>query len=238
MNKCKSVDSRSDTGDLLSLLTFSKLVCSLFTAEEFRLCLLDKSKLCVQLCVHYHITSSVSEFNLRLTVCVCSAVFGADEDGVKRESVKKGDSVTLDTGVTDKHKINKILWMFRDDVIAVMYKNDETSYPDDERFRDRLKLDNQTGSLTINNTRVTDSGLYEAQINLNDGLSYKRFNVTVSAVPDPVLSPGAKAGIVVVVLLVFSAAAAAVYYRHRICDLKRLLAEVSERQSETGVKHV
>ncbi|XP_048054170.1 uncharacterized protein LOC125272997 isoform X2 [Megalobrama amblycephala] len=180
-------------------------------------------------------------FSIGLLILIM-CVFGADGDGVKRVSVMEGDSVTLDTGVTEMHRINRIQWMFGDDekVIAVMYENDKKiSYPlkDTERFGDRLKLDHQTGSLTINNMRITDSGDYEAQIDHStEGLSYKRFTVTVSG-PSPVLtegpSPGAKAGIAVVVLLVFSAVAAVFYYRHRICDLKRLLAEVSERQSET-----
>ncbi|XP_051760485.1 uncharacterized protein LOC127517971 isoform X4 [Ctenopharyngodon idella] len=148
-------------------------------------------------------------------------------------SVMEGDSVTLNT---EKHGITKVKWKFGDQVIAETFGKDKTIlYPNPtERFRDRLKLNDQTGSLTINNMRITDSGRYEVQIDHSDGISYKTFSVTVHAVPG--LSPGAKAGIVVVVLLlVLSAAAAAAvfYYRHRICDLKLLEAKISEQQSET-----
>ncbi|XP_051760720.1 uncharacterized protein LOC127517971 isoform X7 [Ctenopharyngodon idella] len=159
-----------------------------------------------------------------------TCVFGADGDEVETVSVMEGDSVTLDTRL--REKFNRIQWRFGDSgpIIAETDRN-KISYTDDERFRDRLKLNDQTGSLTINNTRNTDSGRYKLEINQNTRTLFKEFNVT--AVPG--LSPGAKAGIVVVVLLlVLSAAAAAVfYYRRRICDPKHLLAEISERQSKT-----
>ncbi|KAL0161219.1 hypothetical protein M9458_044944, partial [Cirrhinus mrigala] len=35
---------------------------------------------------------------------------------------------------------------------------------DTKTFRDRLKLDHQTGSLTIMNIRTTDSGVYRLRI--------------------------------------------------------------------------
>ncbi|XP_026109284.1 CD48 antigen-like [Carassius auratus] len=56
----------------------------------------------------------------------------------------------------------------------------------DERFRDRLKLDKQTGSLTITNITTQHAGDYQLEIN-GAKLSSKTFNVSVYAhlpVPD------------------------------------------------------
>ncbi|KAL0161736.1 hypothetical protein M9458_045461, partial [Cirrhinus mrigala] len=49
----------------------------------------------------------------------------------------------------------------------------------DVRFRDRLKLDNQTGSLTITNIRTTDSGDYKLQINSNTFSIIRTFSVAI-----------------------------------------------------------
>ncbi|XP_048054159.1 uncharacterized protein LOC125272989 isoform X2 [Megalobrama amblycephala] len=152
------------------------------------------------------------------TYSVTVHVFGADEDGVKRESVMEGDSVTL--GPRLREKFNLIKWRFgvSGSIIAETDGN-KISYTNDERFRDRLSLNNQTGSLTINNMRITDTGIYHLQIDHNSGTSNQIFSVTCV----PALSPVYVAAIVVVGLLVLSAAAvsAVLYYHHIFSELER-----------------
>ncbi len=86
--------------------------------------------------------------------------------GVEAEvSVMEGDSVSLHTGVkTDQQ--HTIRW-FYNNIRITQITGDQSKFCSDdlcpERFRDRLELD-QTGSLTIRNTRTTDSGDYHLQI--------------------------------------------------------------------------
>ncbi|KAK9951781.1 hypothetical protein ABG768_028214, partial [Culter alburnus] len=95
----------------------------------------------------------------RLTV---NGVVG-ETDGVKSVSmsVTEGQSVTLPMDA-EMHKDALMLWRFGDKGILLAKIDVETNEISlnnaDERFRDRLQL-NQTGSLTIKNTRTTDSGL-------------------------------------------------------------------------------
>ncbi|CAM4661558.1 unnamed protein product [Leuciscus chuanchicus] len=104
-------------------------------------------------------------------------------DEVKSVSVKEGDSVSLNSDLTEMKDDDVILWRFGDEntVIAVINKpNDRiTVYDDvlDGRFRDRLKLDNQTGSLTITNTTTEHDGDYQLMITRR--LSSKVFRVSV-----------------------------------------------------------
>ncbi|XP_048039088.1 uncharacterized protein LOC125263881, partial [Megalobrama amblycephala] len=97
---------------------------------------------------------------------------------------------------------------------------------DDERFKDSLELDNQTGSLTITNTRTEHAGLYEVQMRGSE--SSQRFLLSVNAVTDPGLSPGVITGICVVgVVVVLLLVAVVIYYQQRISKLQQV-AEVYE----------
>uniref|UniRef100_A0A8C1PDV1 Ig-like domain-containing protein n=1 Tax=Cyprinus carpio TaxID=7962 RepID=A0A8C1PDV1_CYPCA len=81
--------------------------------------------------------------------------------------VKEGESVTLNPDVRKNLKNDLMTWYFTDTLIAEITGHQSKICTDvqyEERFRDRLKLDHQTGSLTIMNIRTTDSGLYKLQI--------------------------------------------------------------------------
>ncbi len=99
-------------------------------------------------------------------------------------SVIEGNSVTLDSDLTEIHEDDDILWKFGADnsLIAEINRAKKIffTYDDvlDGRFRDRLKLDDQTGSLTITNITSENDGHYELEI---DGpmWSTKTFSVSV-----------------------------------------------------------
>ncbi|XP_077081804.1 uncharacterized protein LOC143735487 [Siphateles boraxobius] len=90
----------------------------------------------------------------------------------------EGDSVTLNTDVTETQQYLMIQWTFGSTRIAEVNRLTQTSSTYDERFRDRLNLD-QTGSLTITNIRSTDSGLYQLTI-VSGETKYTSFTVTVN----------------------------------------------------------
>ncbi len=105
----------------------------------------------------------------------------ADPVTVESASVLEGDSVALNSGFTEMMDDDVILWRFGDEntVIAQIDVMDGsmTVYDDvlDERFRDRLKLDHQTGSLIITNITTEHTGLYQLQTNSVS----KSFSLTV-----------------------------------------------------------
>jgi len=110
-------------------------------------------------------------------------VSGVDTDEVS-VSVMEGDSVTLHTGVQTNQQ-EKIRWYYNDIRIAQINGDqskictDVQCNEDTERFRDRLKLDHQTGSLTITHTTNTLSGVYKLKIISSSSDREKIYNVSV-----------------------------------------------------------
>ncbi|XP_058615510.1 uncharacterized protein LOC131529699 isoform X2 [Onychostoma macrolepis] len=109
----------------------------------------------------------------------------AERDEMKRKSVNEGESVTLDPGVI-KNPNDLMTWHFNDICIAELSEEPRMNCTDvqcingTERFRNRLKLDHQTGSLTITNITITDSGLYKLQISSSRFSITRSFSVTVT----------------------------------------------------------
>ncbi len=97
--------------------------------------------------------------------------------------MKERESVTLYTGVVNPDDL--MIWYFNDILITEITGDnkictDVQCKDGEERFRDRLRLD-QTGSLTIMNTRTTDSGLYTLQISSSgSSVIMRSFRVTVT----------------------------------------------------------
>ncbi|XP_058617303.1 SLAM family member 5-like isoform X2 [Onychostoma macrolepis] len=130
-------------------------------------------------------------FFLCLWIWISHGVFDVKTDEIKL-SVMEGDSVTLNTDVTEVQKNDHILWMFQinnsDTRVAEIHKQVVDMYDSNETFGDRLQMDSQTGSLTIRNIRTEHSGLYKLTI-IKAGVTYKRFSVAVYApLPIPVIT--------------------------------------------------
>ncbi|XP_042605286.1 uncharacterized protein LOC109066867 isoform X1 [Cyprinus carpio] len=106
---------------------------------------------------------SSSSDSIKIFRVAVNDVPAAQRDEKKTKSVVEGQSVTLDPDVT-KNPNDVMMWYFNDTLIAEI-TGDQSKICEDEqckeRFKNRLKLDNQSGSLTIMNTRITDSGDYK-----------------------------------------------------------------------------
>ncbi|XP_058624823.1 natural killer cell receptor 2B4-like [Onychostoma macrolepis] len=120
-----------------------------------------------------------------LFVCHLVGVSGVETDKTKSAEVMEGDSVTLHTDLTEIQGDDLILWTFgpKKTHIAKINRAHHEIFHDnvDGRFRDRLHLENQTGSLTITNTSTEHSGPYKIEIVSENQVSSKTFSVTVYA---------------------------------------------------------
>uniref|UniRef100_A0A8C1T9T5 Ig-like domain-containing protein n=1 Tax=Cyprinus carpio TaxID=7962 RepID=A0A8C1T9T5_CYPCA len=121
--------------------------------------------------------------NTKIFIVAVHGVSAAERHKMKTKSVKEGESVTLDTRVI-KNPHHSITWYFNGTLIAVITRDQSKICTDvqcKERFRDRLQLDHQTGSLTITNTRTTDSGLYKLQIRSSRFTIMRSFSVSAAS---------------------------------------------------------
>ncbi|XP_026103094.1 natural killer cell receptor 2B4-like [Carassius auratus] len=130
-----------------------------------------------------------------LWILITNGVFDVKTDEVKSSvqvPVTEGDSVSLNTDVKIQRD-DMIRWTFgpQNTRIAEIIKRDQINFifvSNDEIFRDKLQMDNQTGSLTIRNIRSEHSGLYELTV-ISGKTSLKSFSVTVYAsLPIPVIT--------------------------------------------------
>uniref|UniRef100_A0A8C2C170 Ig-like domain-containing protein n=1 Tax=Cyprinus carpio TaxID=7962 RepID=A0A8C2C170_CYPCA len=127
---------------------------------------------------------------LCLWILITNGVFDVKTDEVKSVSVLEGDYVSLNTDVKVQGD-DQIRWTFgpQNTRIAEIIKRDQINIifvSNDGRFRDKLLMDNQTGSLIIRNIRSEHTGLYKLLIIISGETSLKSFSVTVYA---PLASP-------------------------------------------------
>ncbi|XP_052445046.1 uncharacterized protein LOC127986822 isoform X2 [Carassius gibelio] len=150
--------------------------------------------------------SMILHRKLRINI---SGVFSAD--GVKPMSERNGDTVTLQTRITDITGDDVIEWTFgpqNTSVVKTDRENRRIIYNEhDVRFTNKLQLDIKTGDLKISNFKTDVAGVYHIKIIKRTYAIEKSFSVTVSAqsgAPSGIC--GAGVGLVVWAVTVFFAA--------------------------------
>uniref|UniRef100_A0A8C1HR81 Ig-like domain-containing protein n=1 Tax=Cyprinus carpio carpio TaxID=630221 RepID=A0A8C1HR81_CYPCA len=109
----------------------------------------------------------------------------------ERFSVMEGDSVTFYPDSNKLQPDDVIQWRFDNKHLCeARFSDEKTISCDDERFGERLKLDCQTGSLTVRNSSTKDTGHYEfTSYRSGNFETIKCFGATVySSLPVPDIS--------------------------------------------------
>nr|XP_055074528.1 uncharacterized protein LOC129454073 isoform X1 [Misgurnus anguillicaudatus] len=188
--------------------------------------------------VEINIDTETSYKRFDITVIESPRFINTEMSVVKSVSVTEGKSVTLQTDVklqTD----DLILWRFGDESILIAkgdIEDNKTSVydDDDERFRDRLKMNDQTGDLTITKSKTKHTGVYQLKISSNKQTLYKTFSVTVS---ESGLSSAVIIGLCVFFLLVGAGVIGLILYRRRISKLEYEVKLMSVVEGESVTLH-
>lgn len=102
---------------------------------------------------------------------------------IKEILVKEGDSLTLHPDHTEIQTADEGEWSFGDKGIIAKFNKNKSFFIDDKvldgRFKDRVMLSEETGSLTITNARTEHTGLYKLKIINRTGTSSFDYNVIV-----------------------------------------------------------
>lgn len=103
-------------------------------------------------------------------------------DEVKTVSVKKGDLFILRTGVLDIQEYDQISWKCRNGLIGEIKKgtNRFSLFSAGGIFEARLQPNEKTGSLSISDSRITDSGDYHLHMSSSTHTIQRNISVTVT----------------------------------------------------------
>ncbi|XP_066518020.1 CD48 antigen-like [Hoplias malabaricus] len=104
-----------------------------------------------------------------INLLLCCLLSTAGEEVVKLQELE-GNTVIIHTGLTAVQSDAHILWFYGPEkadiniVDSQVFRGETVIDYNTERFRDRLQLNRNSGSLTIRNISREDSGLYKLQI--------------------------------------------------------------------------
>ncbi|XP_065099471.1 uncharacterized protein [Paramisgurnus dabryanus] len=147
--------------------------------------------------------------------------FNINVFGDKVKTVMMGDSFILHNNVIKKSGDEKIVWRIQHNssTVAEIIRNGKETNDKvhDERFRGRLKVDDQTGDLIITNITTEDFGSYEVDITVgrHTYTIHRSFTVKEQDSGSRSRAIATTVIIVVVVVLVLSVALAVILYRRR-----------------------
>lgn len=146
-------------------------------------------------------SKNTGEYKLKKSENIIISFIVNVKDGVKKETVKEGNPVNLRTGLIEIKGYDLVLWKTKDVTVAEINKNKNkflTLDKGDTRYGGRLDFNQQSGNLIIRDSRTTDSGDYDLQMNSSTYSLQRTIRVTVN---NSGVATGAATGIVVGLLV-------------------------------------